>query len=343
MITYDSTIHGVASKTCPRPIYTPVSVSFDSKLEHWPLRTSEFSSLVDLSNCSTATTQKAHSGFRAKTVGYHKTIDYGLFTRLPSEPRIQDRFANQFSENLVNQLLVSVRDLDEAQTVARFPVGILDVKEPSRGALGAADPSTLLDIWSNFGEQLPLSFSAGELSDRVEIGKPPLNRQLELQYESSLANFAFIKIGLARMADRPDWQTHWRQLFENLPQATSPVAVAYFDYRFCGAPSPARVIKLAASHHNCSTILFDTYHKTGDLFSYIENDDLTKLIDRARRFELTTVIAGSISKRCLPNVVAVRPDYIGVRGAVCNGDRVDKICGRLVGELLNDIQSPIKI
>ena len=240
-----------------------------------------------------------------------------------------------------SKLLVSVRDPEEAHSVCGYPIGILDVKEPIRGALGAADPGILHAISHNICGQRPLSFSAGELSDWVGTGELPLNRRLESRYGSLLAIYDFVKIGLACMADCPNWQALWCQLVQGLPKTTNAVAVGYFDHQFCGAPPPTQMIDLAAGHRNCSTILFDTFHKKGNLLSYNENRDLIKLIDRAHYFDLTIVVAGSISKRCLTNVVAMRPDYIGVRGAVCKGERIGRISGRLVGELLDNMQLPI--
>jgi uncharacterized protein (UPF0264 family) len=243
----------------------------------------------------------------------------------------------------LTKLLVSIRDLEEAETVARHPIGILDVKEPNRGALGAADPALLQDISNDVGGRLPLSFSAGELSEWIGPEHQPLDRQLESRYGSTLVNYDFVKIGLANMSHRPDWCERWHQLFRGLPDSTSAVAVAYFDHLSCDAPVPEQIIDLAAENQNCSTILFDTFHKTGDLFSHIEGNDLAMLIDRARHRGLTTVVAGSISKRCLANVIATGPDYIGVRGAICVGERTGRVNGNLINELLIAMQTPAAI
>ena len=46
----------------------------------------------------------------------------------------------------MTRLLVSVRNVEEAQIAIAEGVDLIDVKEPSRGALGAADPVTLKAI-----------------------------------------------------------------------------------------------------------------------------------------------------------------------------------------------------
>ena len=158
-----------------------------------------------------------------------------------------------------------------------------------------------------------------------------------------LEQFHFVKLGLAGMSRQPEWQTHWQSLFSTLPGQSSAVAVAYFDHPTCGAPLLSEVIELAKEQPNCSTVLFDTFEKLGDLFSQISNNELADLICESRRHGLTTVVAGSVNQGSLADVLESAPDYIGVRGAVCRGGREGRIDGRLISELLTAMQAPVKI
>ncbi len=61
----------------------------------------------------------------------------------------------------MTRLLVSVRDPDEAQIAAQSGVDLIDVKEPIRGSLGAADAATLAAIAQCVAGRAPLERRAG--------------------------------------------------------------------------------------------------------------------------------------------------------------------------------------
>lgn len=239
------------------------------------------------------------------------------------------------------QLLVSVRNAVEAKIVSPHPIGILDVKEPNFGPLGAATPETLTEIGLAVPTKSPKSFSAGELSDWVPVLQPADSDQshLRVKYGKTLDQYQFVKIGLASMADQSDWKQKWQSLFRNLPPNTSAVAVAYLDYKGCNSPTPADIINLATEKENCTTVLFDTFQKTGNLFSHVKATDLKKWVVNSQGNGLKTVIAGSVSLGCLERVVEFGPDYIGVRGAICDGEREGQVASRLVSGFLDALNS----
>ena len=76
-------------------------------------------------------------------------------------------------------LLISVRNKDEAETVLSACPGldILDIKEPSAGALGAATPQTWQEIASLTLHDTSLSIALGDLNDVPvnELDNLPLN------------------------------------------------------------------------------------------------------------------------------------------------------------------------
>jgi len=238
-------------------------------------------------------------------------------------------------------LLVSVRNAVEAKTVSSHPIGILDVKEPNFGALGAATPETLTEIGLTVPTMSPKSFSVGELSDWAPVLQQADSQRphLRLKYGKTLDQYQFVKIGLARMAGRRNWKQQWQSLFRDLPPNTSAVAVAYLDYKGCNSPSPADIIKLAMEQETCTTILFDTFQKTGNLFSHVTATDLKNCVANSRSNGLKTVVAGSVSLGCLERAVEVGPDYVGVRGAICDGERGGQVASHLVSGFINALKS----
>ncbi len=252
------------------------------------------------------------------------------------------------------QLLVSVRNAVETMLVQEFEIGILDIKEPNRGGLGASDPATLtavVNVLSSKQSKLPRSFSAGELTDWIKLSTrqkkaPPLrggevpnlkNAMLKHYGSVLLSEFQYVKVGLAgltkneqpsidgKSGSKNHWQQAWCDLFETLPSGLRSVAVVYLDYERCRAPHPDEIINLAAETNHCDVVLFDTCHKSGNLFSHVSISEINAHVEKARTAGLKTVIAGSVDHDCLDEVLSINSDYIAVRGAVCHLSRTSEI------------------
>ena len=66
-------------------------------------------------------------------------------------------------------LLVSVRSVAEAEIALAGGAAIIDVKEPSRGALGRADDTIIADIVRSVAGRAPVSAALGELIDTTVV------------------------------------------------------------------------------------------------------------------------------------------------------------------------------
>lgn len=240
----------------------------------------------------------------------------------------------------MTQLLISVRNSAEAQIVSQFPIAILDVKEPEFGALGAASAKTLESIASTVGPSVIKSFSAGELVDQLHSNQGfetlvPLVEQFD---SSLLSHFSYVKIGLSGRAGQ-NWQTAWRSFFQEAVTLTQPVAVAYLDFEAAKSPCPDEILRFSIDQENCSTLLLDTFTKKNSLFHWITENELAQLVLAAKRNGIRTVVAGSVNKSCLSQVLATQPDFIGIRGAVCRGDRAEMIDEALVEQWTRSFES----
>lgn len=219
----------------------------------------------------------------------------------------------------MTHLLVSVRSLSEARLSAEAGVDLIDLKEPRRGALG----SVSLDLVTAVSELLSppaakLSMALGEMNewsadDWRDIEKLP-------------HGIAFAKIGLAGCACTHDWKTTWRRALGLLPEWVAAVAVVYADWRHAGAPEPAAIVAEAVLS-DCRALLIDTWSKDcGNVFSHLGHDELSQLFGRAKQAGLATVLAGSLQLDDLNSAWALKPDYLAVRGAVCQDSRDGDIC-----------------
>ena len=123
-------------------------------------------------------------------------------------------------------LLVSVRDLNEARIALAAGVDLIDVKEPSRGSLGAASAEDWRSVVEFVAGRRPVSLALGELAEGIDPERLP-----------SAAGASFAKVGLADMRGDTGWPQCWRAVVENLPAGTRSVAVAYADWQSAGAPT----------------------------------------------------------------------------------------------------------
>ena len=106
----------------------------------------------------------------------------------------------------MTKLLVSVRSRAEAEAALAGGADIIDIKEPARGALGAADPAVWAEICACIGRRAIVSAALGELlSDRTF----DLARQT--------AGLRFAKIGLAGCHSHRGWMDRWMAAVQSLP------------------------------------------------------------------------------------------------------------------------------
>ena len=101
-------------------------------------------------------------------------------------------------------LLVSVRSAAEAVAALAGGADVIDVKEPDRGPLGAADPDTMAEIVCVVAGRVLVTAAAGELLD---IGTRGAMRIIE----SLPAGISLCKIGLHGCRDVPGWDELWSQ------------------------------------------------------------------------------------------------------------------------------------
>jgi (5-formylfuran-3-yl)methyl phosphate synthase len=205
-------------------------------------------------------------------------------------------------------LLVSVRNADEARIALAGGADVIDVKEPSRGSLGAADADAVAEVVSAVGGRTPVSVAAGELLEQEN-------------YHAELLGVSYVKIGLAGCRAVADWGAQWRAAIARWPQHVAPVAVVYADWRRSGAPPPDEVLA-AAVEIRCPALLVDTWDKSaGGLFEHWLPNDVASFCQLARRRDLAVVLAGSLQSTDLAAAVRCGPNLVAVRGAVCDGGR----------------------
>lgn len=219
----------------------------------------------------------------------------------------------------MTRLLVSVRSAEEALAAMAGGADILDVKEPSRGSLGAADEHVWREVVAAAkSEGVPVSIALGELNDLPSINYPP--------------GVQFAKVGLANLQADADWRERWLAWRQSLPTGLEAVAVAYVD-RQSLSPPPQEILQLAAET-GTKTLLFDTFDKAhGSLFDHASLVWLRGFRQQVHETNLSLALAGSLRKENIPLALELQPEILAVRTAACDGGREGEVSASLVREL----------
>jgi uncharacterized protein (UPF0264 family) len=212
---------------------------------------------------------------------------------------------------MTTRLLISVREAGEAVTARQWGASLIDVKEPSRGPLGRADDATLGAVLNQVAGACPVSAALGELKD----GRPLPWRWEEL---------AYLKWGLAGCAGR-DWQSVLAPLRQRV--GSRAVVVAYADARVADAPPVEEVVRhVRITRRPGTVLLIDTFDKTraaegtrSTLLDHLPLDTLARIVRDCHQDEVRVALAGSLGFEEIERLLPLRPDWVGVRGAVCEG------------------------
>jgi (5-formylfuran-3-yl)methyl phosphate synthase len=210
----------------------------------------------------------------------------------------------------MSELIISVRNLEEALLVANAGAKWIDVKEPTRGSLGAATFVVRDEIAAGLAAwpQLCLSAADGELTDW----------QASTQLATLANAYQFAKVGLSRCADVSNWQSRWHNWRTQLAEQTQPVLVYYADGDRHGQPTITELQQLI----DCEQIqwlLIDTFDKSGpSLCELLNHSELSHLVQQFRQFLPNIVLAGKVRCDQFQQLTQYHPQAIAVRSAVCS-------------------------
>jgi uncharacterized protein (UPF0264 family) len=232
-------------------------------------------------------------------------------------------------------LLVSVRSADEALEALAGGADVIDVKEPRRGSLGAADAPVIAEVVRAVSARATVSAALGELVELESKGS-------DLNRTTMLGGVSLFKIGLSGCRENANWLLVWRDVIKQLidgrrAAASRPVAVAYADWQAASAPEPMQVLQ-AAVEARCPALLVDTWDKSsGSLFKCWPPADLHCFAEEVRSHGIALVLAGSLMGAAVGDAARLGPDLIAVRTAACRGGRDGRVCRQLVRALKQSI------
>ena len=206
--------------------------------------------------------------------------------------------------------LASVANPAEAALALDCGADIIDCTDPARGALGAPTPDVVADIARKVAGRRPVSAAAGLPDlDAVQLGAAVAAMRA--------AGAGAIKVGLtSAKASREKIAA-----LAPMTREADLVAVFFADRE----PQFELVSELAAA--GFAGAMLDTVDKThGRFLETLEAADAARFIEACRSAGLVSGVAGSLEAPDVPRLVALDPDFLGFRSALCGaGDRKNSL------------------
>ncbi|NLI91667.1 MAG: hypothetical protein GX434_05510 [Peptococcaceae bacterium] len=233
-------------------------------------------------------------------------------------------------------LMISVVNGKETLAALEGGADIIDIKNPAEGALGAPAPGTIQDVCSMLDRTKPFSVALGELP-----GKPGAAALAALG--SGYFKPDFVKIAFLPNTSPEEMSTTLQEVRKSLSLVSdkeiSLVSVAYADkLRFAqwNVDEFASIAKEAGAK-GC---LVDTWEKKNkSLLHYMSIKNIEHFIDSCHKRELFCGLAGSLKFSDIVILSGLEADIIGVRSAVCMGDRLN---GTVSAQDVNHIKKALR-
>ena len=210
----------------------------------------------------------------------------------------------------MTSLLASVRSIPEARQALAGGADILDLKEPSSGALGAVPLAVGAAVVRLVAGRIPVSATIGDLP----MEPPALARAVTARAATGVT---FVKIGFFETAlFQPCLEA-----IEAAPRGEARLVAVLFADR---CPPVHRLDAIAAA--GFGGVMLDTCGKgAGGLRVHATDDVLADFLAEAHRLRLFAGLAGSLGLGDIGPLLPLRPDYLGFRGALCAGGARDSV------------------
>jgi uncharacterized protein (UPF0264 family) len=210
-------------------------------------------------------------------------------------------------------MLASVASLAEAELAYDCAVDWIDIKDPTRGALGAAPPATVGSIVAFVAARVPVSATIGDCWDTPHVIPARVAQMAEVGVD-------YVKAGLnARNLS----STSSLALREATAGGAQVIVVCMAE----NSPSMNDLESLAAT--GICGVMLDTANKSGaSLPQLLQRPYLAEFVECAHGLGLLTGLAGRLSISEVLPLAALGADYLGFRSALCDSGERQKQLSR---------------
>ncbi|MBL1321434.1 MAG: (5-formylfuran-3-yl)methyl phosphate synthase [Methylophaga sp.] len=226
----------------------------------------------------------------------------------------------------MSKWLASVQSLEEAQALLPVLPDILDMKDPSKGALGALDVETVSQI---------VDLVAGRCQTSATIGDLPMNAELisASMIDMATSGVDYVKIGLFSASNLTECIS---RLEPTIKALSAPViAVLFVDKEADISLLP--LLKASGFHG----VMVDTAIKKGQhLRAHWSELKLNAFVQQAHQHGLLCGLAGALRCKDIPSLAQQGADYLGFRSALCQQqNRTSRIDVKLARQVREAIKS----
>jgi (5-formylfuran-3-yl)methyl phosphate synthase len=204
----------------------------------------------------------------------------------------------------MTRMLASVTGPEEAESVLTAGADLIDLKDPSRGALGAQPVSTVRATVAAVAGRRPVSAVTGDL---------PMQPAEILAAASAMAEAGvdYVKVGIFPGGDA----VACIRALAPLAKQVRLVAVQFADR------APDLLLPAVAAEAGFAGAMLDTATKSaGRLLDHMDLPTLRRFVDTCTQHGLLSGLAGSLEAPDIPRLLLLQPGFLGFRGALCGAD-----------------------
>ncbi|MES9945074.1 MAG: (5-formylfuran-3-yl)methyl phosphate synthase [Candidatus Thiodiazotropha sp.] len=200
-------------------------------------------------------------------------------------------------------MLASVIDPRELDIAIQAGVDIIDLKNPHTGALGALPIASIRNLVTRCAGRCPVSATVGDLPADPQ----QLNKAIR---QTAACGVDYVKVGFFSSQNL----NQCLQAISGLTHRHNLVAVLFADRD----PPLQRLDEFAdAGFHG---VMLDTAGKGGGgLLAHTGVNRLGRFVNQVRALDMLSGLAGSLGLEDIPHLHPLLPDYLGFRGALCEG------------------------
>ena len=204
----------------------------------------------------------------------------------------------------MTQLLISVKNVAEALIALDAGADIIDLKDPSIGALGALDAVLSLQIVHAINGRAIISATIGEQHASLNALIASIEARAKLGVD-------IIKIAVPKFFNEPEFLLEITQLTNN---GIKIVAVLFAD-------EPIELSLLdKCQQMGVFGALLDTNNKQQNLLQVQSQGDLQMFTQKCNLHQLQCGFAGSLRPQDIADLINFYPTFIGFRGGVCENN-----------------------
>jgi len=231
-------------------------------------------------------------------------------------------------------LLASAATIEDVDAAFAGGAGIVDLKDPGAGTLGACAAAVLAAAAARRGRldpSRPLSAAIGPARDPAAPQRAADAARLGYDYvKAGLdgvtdADEAMVLLGAIVAALRSAERGAGGEEAASAGRGTTRLIAATYAEVTAAAIDPEALPEIA-DRAGCGGCLLDTAVKNGrTLFDHRDAGALGRFVAAARGRGLVVALAGALGDADVARAAALRPDVIGLRGALCAGGRAGRL------------------